>query len=523
MKYLHSLLNHYKEIIVVTSILVVAFFLRIRNINLNFWQDEVYMVDAIKGILEYGFPMLPSGVIYDRGFPGNYISASSSLLLGSVSEFSLRLPIVIFGIGSILAVYLLLKKYTNKPVALLVALIIAISPWHIMYSFFLREYMFISIFFFAITFFIFRFIQLKSISAKHLVIFGILWAAFTIATGYSLITVSLLGPLFIVYLLKKEYRHNIFIISIAIVVMAGIDYLWIDKISGQIFQQIEHPLTDTILSQSATTRLDYYALLRKYILISPYFIQTFIQYFPLGLPLITILGGVYLYKKDIKMFFPIAVIAVLVFLTFINPIAKFQPRYLFVLSLLYFFCLGLGMFEVYKKNKYLAIILFVLCFDFYNIKNVLTLHYGTPLNKTMRVSESYPYFPDIKSPIEYVNREYKNGDIIISLQPRSQTITYLQPKLDYYLRTDNYQRESVFNGKTWIDSYRNIPVITSTQELNAIVENKPEHVTIYIISSDSENLHLNPHITQDTLEYLQKEDVNVIHTSDYRYAKVYTF
>ncbi len=61
-----------------------------------------------------------------------YLAVPFVALLG-LSEFSVRLPSVIAGTLSVLLIYLILKKYHHK-LALLSALVLALQPYHIIYS-----------------------------------------------------------------------------------------------------------------------------------------------------------------------------------------------------------------------------------------------------------------------------------------------------------------------------------------------------------------------------------------------------
>jgi len=63
-----------------------------------------------------------------------YLSGLSTLLLGQ-NEFAIRLPIALFGIVGVLAVYYLTRLITKREkAALFAALTMAIFPWHIVLS-----------------------------------------------------------------------------------------------------------------------------------------------------------------------------------------------------------------------------------------------------------------------------------------------------------------------------------------------------------------------------------------------------
>ncbi len=59
-----------------------------------------------------------------------YLTVPSVFLFG-LNEFSTRLPSALFGVFTVFATYLFTKEVFNKKIAYLAALLIAISPWHI--------------------------------------------------------------------------------------------------------------------------------------------------------------------------------------------------------------------------------------------------------------------------------------------------------------------------------------------------------------------------------------------------------
>lgn len=103
--------------------------LRLINLgHLNFWGDESITALAVQGILEYGYPRFPSGMIYFRGLPTLYLCALSSLIWG-MNEWALRLPSVLFSSGTIVLVYLLGRRLFSTQAGLLAAFLLTFSYW----------------------------------------------------------------------------------------------------------------------------------------------------------------------------------------------------------------------------------------------------------------------------------------------------------------------------------------------------------------------------------------------------------
>lgn len=116
-------------------ILLLAFVLRIINLNQSLWLDEGTQATLSSESLQL--------ILYERGVdfhpPLSYFLLHFWMMLGT-SEVWLRLLSVIFGVATILIVYLLVKKIFNQQVALISALFLALAPYHIYYSQEIRMY-----------------------------------------------------------------------------------------------------------------------------------------------------------------------------------------------------------------------------------------------------------------------------------------------------------------------------------------------------------------------------------------------
>ena len=78
---------------IVIALALIGFFLRIYSLSYqSFWIDEVFSVNAAKGILEHGYPFLESGVVYARDVLHTYLLAFSNDITLSLSGISLLFP-----------------------------------------------------------------------------------------------------------------------------------------------------------------------------------------------------------------------------------------------------------------------------------------------------------------------------------------------------------------------------------------------------------------------------------------------
>ncbi len=110
-------------------ILVLAFLLRLVNLNQSFWLDEgAQMVMSSQSLV---FQWL--GRSADFHPPLFYLLIHFWMKLGS-NEWFLRLPSIVFSLGTVYLGYLLGKKLFEEKIGLLSGLFLAIGPFHIYYS-----------------------------------------------------------------------------------------------------------------------------------------------------------------------------------------------------------------------------------------------------------------------------------------------------------------------------------------------------------------------------------------------------
>lgn len=127
-----------KTLIFLIILTVIAFVLRSINLNSDLWVDEVYtLVDFVR---------LPMGQILTSFSSQNqhmfysFLARISFDIFGE-SAWALRLPSVLFGIGSIWAMYFLCKKILGSREAILAAVLMTVSYHHIWFSQNARGYM----------------------------------------------------------------------------------------------------------------------------------------------------------------------------------------------------------------------------------------------------------------------------------------------------------------------------------------------------------------------------------------------
>ncbi len=121
-------------------IIVLAFILRLINLNQSLWFDEAINVVAA-GFSDFWW-FVARYSIGDFHPPGWFAILWVWGHIFGFSEISVRLPSVFFGVATVWLIYLLGKELFNRKVGLLAALFLAIAPLHIYYSQEARMYVF---------------------------------------------------------------------------------------------------------------------------------------------------------------------------------------------------------------------------------------------------------------------------------------------------------------------------------------------------------------------------------------------
>lgn len=117
------------------GLLAIGLVLRLISIDQSFWLDE-----AAQAVLS-AKPIFSVNYAADFQPPLYYVFSNIWMQLGSIfgesiaqTEWFLRLPSVLFGLGTIYLLYVLLKDKFNEKVALTAAALLNIAPFHIYYS-----------------------------------------------------------------------------------------------------------------------------------------------------------------------------------------------------------------------------------------------------------------------------------------------------------------------------------------------------------------------------------------------------
>lgn len=399
-------------------------------------------------------------------YPFHIYTSAISIYFFGLNEFAVRFPSAFFGVINILLLYLLvIKLFKNQLLALTVAFLLTISPWHIQFSRVIWETNF-ALFFFFLGLLIF----LKSIQENKLLLLIVSFALFgTITLTYNAAKVFIV--LFLP-LLVFSYRQNFkqkrcllipMTIFIGLVVIGILD----SRLSGiNRFKQLEfeqHEVVKTFSYEiSKIYSLGKLELIAKQYLrhFSPVFLfisgdtnlrhstQALGQVYWLELPLV-LLGIVFLIKREHKL--AGLVLGWLLIAPIPGSFAKEAPhasRAMFTLgawqilaaSGLYYLVL------LFKNYGRFVVIFFIIAFLI-----LLSIYYYTYLFEYPQKSSQYWQY-GYKQAIGYLQKEYNNYDLIVMTrtygEPQIFTLFYLQYDPQKYQTDKNLNREKRGN---WIE------------------------------------------------------------------------
>lgn len=119
----------------VVLLTVVAAPPRLLNLDvLSFYADEETTAFPARALAEGGGMVMPSGMPYLRAAPLTWLNAASARLFGVDAEASYRLPTALIGTLTVPVFFLAGARLVGPAAALVAALLLAGSEWHILFS-----------------------------------------------------------------------------------------------------------------------------------------------------------------------------------------------------------------------------------------------------------------------------------------------------------------------------------------------------------------------------------------------------
>lgn len=190
-------------------------FLRIRNLGyLSFWGDDGHTVIGTLGILQYGYPKLPSGFVLFHGIFDYYLNVVPVLIFGP-TEFAFRITSVAFGVSTILLAYFTGKEIANKFVGFLAAFLIAFSTWYIQFSREARYFAALQFFFLLSLFFFYKGFVKEQKPFRILTIIFFIITPLIHGIGFTL----LLAFLVLLFLYGRNFFRRKILVPLAIIII----------------------------------------------------------------------------------------------------------------------------------------------------------------------------------------------------------------------------------------------------------------------------------------------------------------
>jgi len=213
----------------VFGLVLLAALIRFSGVHdLSFYGDEETTAFAAVSVLDQGKPTVPSGMDYNRAPLYSYMAAATATVLGEDQELSFRLPALVFGIASILLIYLGTRRLLGVAVALVATLLLATSEWHAVTSGYARMYAPYLALFMCTAYCIIEWSRTRALPILLLAI-----ALFLLSASFQILSVFALALLLLPHFVadKLSYRH--FWIDAAIVAVLGILAIYLDGVLVQ--------------------------------------------------------------------------------------------------------------------------------------------------------------------------------------------------------------------------------------------------------------------------------------------------
>lgn len=102
--------------------------------NLGFYGDEETTALPARALAEHGSAEMPSSMPYRRALPLTWLNAATARVLGEDAEVSYRVWPATLGTLTIPLLLLCARRFVGLPIAVLGALALALSEWHIVTS-----------------------------------------------------------------------------------------------------------------------------------------------------------------------------------------------------------------------------------------------------------------------------------------------------------------------------------------------------------------------------------------------------
>ena len=525
-------------------ICILSLLIRLKNLGyLSYWGDEGFSYLAVKGILQHGYPLYPSGHIYFKAILYMYILSFFSLFLG-VNEFTLRLVSVLASVITLPVLYIIGKKFFNKAVALFSVVILAFSSWETEYSRIAGYYPLLQLFYLlSLYFFYLGFFEGKK-KYKYLATIFLVLTPMLHQIGLALIFVYLYLLIIegVKRFLKKDSLISFVVVSV-FYVFIQINEIFFWKV-GYVYTPEDDRLTSILAEYFGHFNLHYF---REFKIAFPSMSLIILAGFILllGFVLTNLVQKKLKENKELKqwLFLSLAFLLPLLFMGFVK--SHLQPRYIYFLRPLFILLFSYGLFKLVqifiklgfkpfksrlktdlsRTQSLLTVAIFLLIgvltvngLSLTRIRQIINREYQDRIFTNLITRTGRPEHPDHKSVGEFLKGQVKEDDVVIAIHMVFQYI--YAGKADYWLWSggpgtwDGWEEtedgfRDVYTGAKWINNLTDLKRV--------IDQNK--NTRVWLITSPS--LERRDHINQEILDFIEDNSEHLVYVGKDAVSKVY--
>lgn len=462
-------------ILLVLFLTLLGFYFRLvyaNNISLH--EDEFVSLLAVRGILQEGFPRLPSGLFYDQGLLFSYLEALNLYLFGFsimvARTFSLLLSVL-----TIPLLYFIGKRLFSRNVGLIAAALLSLSSEAIMWGGRARMYSLLQIWALLCVYFLYRTIQSDDTRSRRLFLFcylcAILTHSLTVLTFFPL----LLGA-FVVRRASWFLRRGV-LLEFSLAGVATLVPFFLKKL-GQPGQLEAIGQVRPFLEPSLN-------LIKNAKPFSPFFLS--LEHLPITL--LGLLGLIFLllfalgrgWRKSVEEGAPRDLKALgflytvfgttfLEMIFLVGPTWR-NPRYLFILLPIFYLIASqvLITLVVYISQRLRISSRFqgrVVLTSTYSL-TILLMLFSFP--SAYRVTRTQVWGYDLA--FDYVRSHWQEGDVVLTIAPYACDL-YLE-RCDYYATQLDYEEYVFERGGILIDRYTGAWLLNSPSQLEEVLKDNP--------------------------------------------------
>ncbi len=517
-------------------LLIIGFSIRLFRLGeLSLWWDEIITGEVVARIRETGLPLEPSGLeYYWRGVAYHYVVVISTYLFGS-TEFAIRFPSVLFGMGIVFLSFLVGKKI-NKWVGLLVLIFMVFSTFNIEYSRFARFYVMNSFLFMLSIFLVYEGFFKDKMKYKifSLIIFLVMMHTVQLGRFFIFVLGSYYVYEFIRFQKSKEKfkiiqdnKMNLIFLFFTIVILVGGN--WFERLTAiqtvrayEVLNTVPPPASYPLMKIPQWNLLNY----MNNVHIPVIFLLIFIIYLLLRLSN----NSAKHTPKFLKYITTIFLISLISF-EILNRDAIGARVYLifeglYVILSLYtvYSILKLYIVQINVLRLISIIIVIILLFSITpNFYERININYGDPVDQDpFRTTDVAAYRSDYKTQYLYLNEHIQDGDIWINLMGRPYFYINKHPN---YSLNQNYR----WNTYALIDENLNfitdegVILINSVNDIKNIIANNPNKKVWLVVNGGSVNILETIHVRSDFVKFLKANEDKIVYRSYDKYSMVLLF